>query len=467
MIKLSLKELVQVTHGELINKFTSAPTMKGISTDSRTLKRGNLFVTLKGEEHDGHEFIPEALGAGASCVLVRKDKAKDIDQKLKEKIALVAVDDTLRTLQDLAFWHRRKFDVKTVAITGSNGKTTTKDMVASVLSQKYKVIKSPRSFNTQVGVPLTLFDLDEHVEVLVVELGASMLGEIQRLTQISQPDIGVITNVSIAHLEFFESFENIVQAKFELLENMPEDKIAVLNSDDESLSVRVKKEKRRVVTFGIEKKAEFWAQEVSFTDKGEVNFVLNEKLPVQLKLIGRHNVYNALAALAVGTLLEIPSEKMTQILEDFTPPELRMRLLVFDGIRVINDSYNANPASVENALKTLNQMKASGRKIAVLGDMLELGKRSENFHKEAGNKVFDYGVDILVTVGNLSKFIAQGAKEKGLKNSSVISFDDKKNAIEYLCQNLKEGDLILVKGSRKMKLEDLVESLKRAYVNQS
>jgi UDP-N-acetylmuramoyl-tripeptide--D-alanyl-D-alanine ligase len=294
-----------------------------------------------------------------------------------------------------------------------------------------------------------------------------MLGEIQRLTQISQPDIGVITNVSIAHLEFFESFENIVQAKFELLENMPEDKIAVLNSDDESLSVRVKKEKRRVVTFGIEKKAEFWAQEVSFTDKGEVNFVLNEKLPVQLKLIGRHNVYNALAALAVGTLLEIPSEKMTQILEDFTPPELRMRLLVFDGIRVINDSYNANPASVENALKTLNQMKASGRKIAVLGDMLELGKRSENFHKEAGNKVFDYGVDILVTVGNLSKFIAQGAKEKGLKNSSVISFDDKKNAIEYLCQNLKEGDLILVKGSRKMKLEDLVESLKRAYVNQS
>lgn len=468
MIKLSVNELIQVTQGELLSgKFSGLLSIEGVSTDSRTLKKGHLFVALEGERHDGHKFIPEARDAGALCVMVRKDKLKNIDQKLKGKITLVAVDDTQKALQDLAFWYRKKFDVKAVAITGSNGKTTTKDMIASVLSQKYKVTKSCRSYNTQIGVPLTLFDLNEDVEILVVELGASMLGEIKRLTEISQPDIGVITNIASAHLEFFGSFENVIRAKFELLENMSDDKIAVLNSDDESLLEGMKKERKRVVTFGTTKKADFGAQDISFSDKGEINFLLNGKLPIQLKLIGKHNVYNALAAFAVGDLLGVDTEKIIQALQDFTPPDLRMELVEFNRITVINDSYNANPASMENALMALKKMKTSDRKIAVLGDMLELGEKSAKFHIEVGNKVYDCGVNLLVTVGKLSKWIAQGAKEAGLKNCSVISFEDKKKATEFLSENLKEGDLVLVKGSRKLKLEELVENLKRAHVNQS
>lgn len=468
MIKLCLNELIQITQGEsLRGRFDHSTSIEGVSIDSRTTKSGNLFVALEGEHHDGHQFIPEATDAGASCVMVKKDKKKNIDQKLKAKIALVAVDDTQKTLQELASWYREKFDVKTVAVTGSNGKTTTKDMIASVLSQKYKVIKSPRSYNTQIGVPLTLFDLNDSVEVLVVELGASRLGEIKRLTHIARPDIGVITNIAFAHLEFFGSLENVIRAKFELLENMSDDKIAVLNSDDESLLARMKKERKRVVTFGITKKADFWAQDIFFSDEGEVSFVLNKKFPVQLKLIGRHNVYNTLAAFAVGNLLGVDWEKMIQALKDFTPPNLRMELVEFNGIRLINDSYNANPASMKNALETLKEMKTSGRKVAVLGDMLELGEKSARFHKEVGNKVFDCGVDILVTLGELSKWIAQGAKEKGLKNSSVMSFEDKEQAMEFLSKILKEGDLVLVKGSRKMKLEDLVQGLKRVHVDQN
>jgi len=328
MIKLSLNQLVQITQGEFLKGESKGSTLwEGVSIDSRTTKKGNLFVALEGERHNGHEFVKEAMDAGASCVMVKKEKGENIDRKLKTKIAMVGVDDTQKALQELASWYRKGFNVRTVAITGSNGKTTTKDMIASVLSQKYKVVKSPRSYNTQIGVPLTIFNLSEEVDVLVVELGASMLGEIERLTHLSQPDVGVITNIASAHLEFFGSFENIIRAKFELLENMPDDKIAVLNSDDESLRARMKKEKKKVLTFGIDKKSDFWAKDIFFSDKGEVRFVLKEKIPVQLKLVGKHNVYNALAAFAVGELLGIDSEKIVQALEDFNPPDSRMELV--------------------------------------------------------------------------------------------------------------------------------------------
>ena len=468
MIKLRLKELIKVTQGQLLTPgFKGPSTFEGVSIDSRTLKKGNLFVALEGEHHDGHMFIPDIITAGASCVLMKKDKEKNINENIKGKITLIGVENTRKALQDLGGWHRKKFNVKTVAITGSNGKTTSKDMMAKVLSEKHRVIKSPRSFNTQIGVPLTLFNLSPEVEVLVVELGASMLGEIETLTRISLPDIGVITNITSAHLEFFESFENIIKAKFELLENMPENKTAVLNIDDESLLKRMQKEKRKVVTFGIDRKADFRAQDISFTDRGEVRFKLNGKFAVQLNLLGRHNVYNALAAFAVGDLLGVDAGRMAHALSDFTSPHMRMESVEFEGIRVINDSYNANPASMENALNALGQIKNAGRKVALLGDMLELGEKSEALHRELGERVVESRIDLLITVGQLAKWIGQGAKEKGLENSSNKSFEHKAEAIEFLRENLKQGDLVLVKGSRRMKLEDLVEDLRKIYVNQS
>ncbi len=468
MIKLSLNELARVVQAEPSGeKFNGSTFIEGVSIDSRTTEKGSLFVALEGKHHDGHDFIEEAANRGASCALVKKEKLKNIDQRSKGKIALLAVDDTLKGLQDLAGWYRGRFSVKTIGITGSNGKTTTKDMIASALSPKYQVIKSPRSYNTQIGVPLTIFDLNQDTEVLVLELGASMLGEIETLTRLSRPDIGVITNIASAHLEFFGSFENIIRAKLELLDNMSEEKIAVLNCDDESLFARTRQEKKQVLTFGIDRKADFRAHHISFSSKGEVSFVMNEKFPVRLKLIGRQSIYSALAAFAVASLLKIEPQVVIQALQNFAPAGLRMELQEFNRIRVINDAYNANPASVENALRTLREIKTSGRRIAVLGDMLELGEQSAELHKAVGNKVSDYGVDILVTVGELSRWTARGAKEKGLKNSSLVCFDNKKDVIGFLSENLKEGDLVLVKGSRKMKLEDLVESLKRVYVGQS
>jgi UDP-N-acetylmuramoyl-tripeptide--D-alanyl-D-alanine ligase len=468
MIKLSLKELIQVTQGELLTKgFNNSSYMEGVSIDSRTLKKGNLFVALEGENYNGHDFIPHVITAGVSCVLVKKAKVRNIDESIKGEIALIGVDDTRKALQDLGSWYRKKFSVKTVAITGSNGKTTTKDMTAEVLSTRYKVIKSPQSYNTRIGVPLTLFNLSSEVEVLVVELGASKLGEIEMLTRISLPDIGVITNITSAHLEFFGSFDNVIQAKFELLENMPQDKTAVLNIDDESLFNRMKREKKKVVTYGIDKKADFRAEDITFSDRGEVGFKINGKMRVQLKLVGKHNVYNALAAFAVGDLLGIDKERIAQVLRNFTSPHLRMEPVEFEGIRVINDSYNANPSSMENALNAIRQIKTSGRKVAVLGDMLELGEKSETFHRELGERVVESGIDLLITVGQLAKWIGRGAKKRGLENSSNKSFEDKGKVIQFLRQSLEPGDLVLVKGSRRLKLEDLVEDLRRIYSNQS
>jgi len=466
MIKASLKELARVLKGQLSGGQPEGSSyIEGVCIDSRITQKGNLFVALQGEHHDGHDFVSEAAAKGASCAIVDEGRLKDKDEKSKQKIPFLAVEDTRKGLQDLARWYLKKFSLKTVAITGSNGKTTTKDMIASVLSQDYNVIKSPKSYNTQIGVPLTIFELDQDTEVLVLELGASMLGEIEGLTRLSQPDMGVITNISPAHLEFFGSFENVVRAKLELLDNMKDDKIAVLNSDDESLLARAKVEKKRVVTFGTQRKADFRADDVSFSDKGEVGFVINRKFPVRLKLVGRHNVYNALAAFAVASLWQVDPKRAVQALEGFTPPDLRMELEEFDGIKVLNDSYNANPASMENALETLRQIKTAGRRIAVLGDMLELGEKSQSLHQEVGNKVFDCGIDILVTVGGLSKWIARSAREKGLDNSSITSFEHKAEVSTFLRENLKPGDVVLVKGSRKMKLEDVVESLKKVYVN--
>jgi UDP-N-acetylmuramoyl-tripeptide--D-alanyl-D-alanine ligase len=248
---------------------------------------------------------------------------------------------------------------------------------------------------------------------------------------------------------------------------MPQDKTAVLNSDDESLAIRMKKEKRKVVTFGIDSKADFRAEDISYSQRGEVRFKLNGKLPVQLKLLGRHNVYNALAAFAVGDLSGVDAKKIAPALRDFTSPPLRMEQVEFNGIKVINDSYNANPASMENALNAIRQIKTTGRKVAVLGDMLELGEKTQTFHRELGDKVAKSGIDILITVGKLAKWIGQGAEEKGLEKDSINSFEDKIEAIEFLRENLKAGDLVLVKGSRRMKLEELVENLRKVFVSQS
>ncbi|KPK77372.1 MAG: hypothetical protein AMJ89_02530 [candidate division Zixibacteria bacterium SM23_73] len=468
MLTISLNELLKVTGGKLWNDVRGNQNMaRGVSIDSRTIKRGNLFVAISGERFDGHQFVSEATNKGASLVIISKEKTNQVKKDELGEIPVVLVEDTKKALRDIAFWHRNKFEIPAVAVTGTNGKTTTKDMIAEVLSSKFRVLKSIKSYNNLIGVPLTLFELERDTQVLVLELGMSNPKEIGILTKTAKPNLGVITNIGPAHLESMQSLEKIAQAKFELLDNMPSPHTSVLNADDEFLAERIKNSREKTISFAIKNEADFKANELTISDEGYIGFKVNGKLNINLKLLGEHNVYNALAAFAVGTLLGVEEEKIKRCLEKYKPSELRMELVRFASIEVINDSYNANPVSMANALKTLRQMKNEGRKIAVLGDMLELGEKTLDYHFKLGRSAAESGIDLLLTVGKHSPAIGQGAKEHGMDKEKILAFDNNEKVSSYLLENLKAGDLVLIKGSRKMKLEEVVLSLKSLYGRQN
>jgi len=467
MIELKFKKLLDIVKGK---PFPEKPiedfVIKGVSIDSRKIEPQNLFIAIKGESFDGQDFIKEAMDKGASCVILNENKFSEKEEyffsSTKGKRA-VLVEDTRAALQNIAKWHRDKFKPKVVGVTGTNGKTTTKEMIAEILSKKYKVLRSEKSFNNQIGVPLTLLKLTSETEVLVLELGMNQPGEIGILTRMVQPDLGLITNIGPAHLEFMGSLERIAQAKFELLESMDEKGVIVLNADDPWLLEKGLKEKRKVYTFGLEREADFVAEKILQNGNGFFSFSVNSSFPISLKLLGKHNVYNALAAFSVGSILGVEEEKIKEALETYTPMGLRMELSQVNGVKILNDSYNANPFSMEKALDTLKGMRAEGRKIAVLGDMLELGEKSFEFHKKIGAKIMEYGIDHLFTLGNLSLGFAEGAEKKGFDKGNIFSFQDKKTLLENLLGFLKPGDLVLFKGSRKMGLEEVVEGLKKLY----
>jgi UDP-N-acetylmuramoyl-tripeptide--D-alanyl-D-alanine ligase len=468
MLSISLNELLKVTGGKLWNGGKKNQTIAtGVSIDSRTIKKGNLFVAIPGERFDGHQFVLEAAQKGASLVIMSNAKMNLLEKKKFNETFVVLVEDTKKALREIAFWHRNKFELPTVAVTGTNGKTTTKDMIAEICLSKFKVLKSIKSYNNLVGVPLTLFELDKDTQVLVLELGMSNLGEIGILTKTAKPNLGVITNIAPAHLESLESLEKIAQAKFELLDNMPLPYTAVLNADDEFLAKKVKELKEKAISFGIKNKADFKADEVATSDEGYVGFKINDKLDINLKLLGEHNVYNALASFAVGSFLGVDELKIKESLERYAPSELRMELVRMGNVKVINDSYNANPVSMEKALKTLKQMKSEGRKIAVLGDMLELGEKTFDYHLKLGKSVAKSGIDLLLTVGRFSLAIGQGAREYGMSPEKIWAFDNNERTSAYLLENLKAGDLVLIKGSRRMKLEEVVLTLKSSYGRQN
>ncbi len=470
MFEIRLNELIQVVGGEIYpGRYATGQLVKGVSIDSRNIRKGNLFVAIPGERFDGHQFLKEAAEKGADAAVIAKDKKHTVDQGALKKIAVILVEDTGRALRDMASWYRQNFDIRTIAVTGTNGKTTTKDMIAEVLSSRFKVLKSPKSYNNLIGVPLTLFQLSPRHQVLVMELGMSGSGEIAALTRLLNPSVGVITNIGPAHLESMESVEKIARAKFELADNMRSPKTLILNADDRILASRIEQKEKdeTVISFGINEVADFKADQLELNGNGYISFRVNQNLTVKLGLLGMHNVYNALTAFAVGRLFELDPREIKQKLERYLPSELRMELVQVRGIRVINDSYNANPVSMEKALETLNQIHTPGRKIAVLADMLELGEEAKQFHLELGRKAARLGLDRLLVVGELAGFVAQAAKEAGMSSQNVLTFADNKKVGFYLLENLKEGDLVLIKGSRKMRTEEVVLTLKTLYGRQN
>lgn len=433
--------------------------ISGVSIDSRTIKKGELFFAIKGERFDGHDFVDEALKKGAWGAVVERSVLESKYSSLSGLKNIIPVEDTLLSLQEMSGMHRRKFSMPVIGITGSNGKTTTKEMLAAILRQKGPVLKNEGNLNNHIGVPLILMKMNSSHRTAVIEMGMSGIGEIALLARLALPDIGVITNIGPAHLEFLGSIDAVAQAKGELLENMKQDGIAVLNADDRYFERLKNRYSGRVVSFGIENKADVMASNIlQQKDATDLSICTSDGcVQVRLRILGRHNIYNALAAAAAAMCVGMPLESVKFGLEGFSPVSMRSELMEIKGRLVIEDCYNANPRSMEAAIETLVSLRPGRLTIAVLGDMLELGPTGPEAHKEIGRTVARHGVDLLITIGALAHLIAEGAVEAGMSVQRVIKAGSISEAARLLRERSRRGDAILIKGSRGMRMERILE----------
>jgi UDP-N-acetylmuramoyl-tripeptide--D-alanyl-D-alanine ligase len=429
--------------------------VSGISTDSRQISAGDLFIPLIGENFDGHDYIQSAFDNGAAATLTQKDYLHFPGK------TTILVDDTLKALQSLAKWYRSKFDIPFVGITGSVGKTSTKEMVACAIGQRYNVLKNEGNFNNEIGLPLTMFKLDRSQEVAVLEMGMSAVGEIRTLASIVRPKVGIITNIGLSHIEKLGSRQNILKAKLEILEGLYADGLLILNGDDVMLSGVKDLLSCRTVSYGLEEGVDYQAYNVQ--SRGELGIDFNitvggQEYAINLPVPGVHNVYNALAAVAAGIELGVPMQDLQSGISHFRPENMRLNIVKTHDMTIINDAYNASPHSMKAALDVLSELQAT-RRIAVLGNMLELGEWSQRAHMDTGVYAARKKPDILVTVGNEAEYIVKGAVEAGYSPDQTNVLQNNQQAIEYLRKVLKPGDAVLVKGSRSMRMEQIVQAL--------
>ncbi|MFC1512244.1 UDP-N-acetylmuramoyl-tripeptide--D-alanyl-D-alanine ligase [Candidatus Latescibacterota bacterium] len=424
-----------------------------LSTDSRCALPGEVFFAIRGERFDGASFVGEASKAGAVLAVVNASAG------LREtaEITVAVVDDTVEALGQVAADYRSMFHGTVVAVTGTNGKTTVKEMLLAVLGGGFRVHGTKGNFNNRIGLPLSIAGLDRSHDCAVFELGMSAPGEIAALAAICRPDIGVILNVGPGHTEFFENIEAIADAKMELLATLSETGTAVINGDDELLKIAGERRAVRVIRFGLGPECEYRAGDIVINPEGCFTFRVNGD-SVNLNIPGFHSVYNALAAYAVARELGLEGRIIAEALSVFEAPDLRMQRFVNNGISYINDTYNANPVSMKAAAEVL-KLSTGDRKIAVLGDMLELGVMSEQAHRDIGEYYARAGVDILVVVGKFADLYAAGALGGGLTAEKVRCFQAGEDAAVFLNLEKRPGDLILVKGSRALKMERLIDML--------
>lgn len=455
MASFSFDEIRKATNAKLIYGNKKGFCI-GVSIDSRTLKEGELFIALKGERFDGHNFINSVIKNGSSAVIISNTEAIEGNDF---SCAIFLVDDTKKALEQLAHFNRKKFNVPVVAVTGSNGKTTTKDMISELLNSKFNVCCTEKNYNNEIGLSLTLLKITKEHDVCVVEMGMRGLGQIKSLCKIAEPDIGVITNVGTSHIGVLGSKENIAKAKGELIESLTEKGIAVLNGDDILVKEMGKNFKGRVIYYGLNGNYTVYGENVKFEDSGTkyTCICFDEAFKVNLKLLGIHNVYDALAATSTARILGVDVVKIQRVLGEFSPRSGRQSIININGFKVIDDAYNANPLSMEMAIYSLNQISAKN-KYLVLADMKELGEDEKHFHYEIGKKVAQTKFNGLITVGPLAKFIAKGAKENGFNEVHV--FDTCKEAADCIKNIAQEGDVFLLKGSHSMHMYTIPDLLK-------
>lgn len=450
MDKLSLKEVAQVTSAEVNSD--AEILFEGVTTDSRKITSGVLFVALKGERFNGEDFTAEALKKGAAAVLVSKGFNKNLDG------IILKVDDTLKAYSQIAETWRNRFDIPIVAVTGSNGKTTTKDLTAAALDALGHVQKTSGNFNNEIGVPMTLLALNENHKAAVVEIGMRGLGQIEALAQVVKPTVGIVTNVNETHIELLGTIENIARAKGELVTAIRDGGTVILNADNvHTLAMKnLAKGGVKVLNYSIEGDADFVAKDI-LIGSVSTEFTLSfrgKEYDFEIPMLGRHNVSNALAAIAAGYACGLSVSEVQRGFSTLTTTKMRYEVIRRDGLTIINDAYNASPASMRAAIRTTSEVY-SGRLIAVLGDMLELGTISEQIHREIGAELVENKFDTLITLGRLGKFIAEGARDAGLKN--IFTFDTHEDAAKKILEIVRDGDTILFKASHVMHMEKIIE----------
>ena len=448
-MRFSVDEISQAVSGKVCSM--GADSFGGMSTDTRKVKAGDLFVALVGETFDGHRFVEQAFERGAVGAVVSQD-VPDAEGK-----TIIRVGDTLLAYQNIARLYRERFDRPFVAITGSNGKTTTKDMVASVLEHRCAICKTQANFNNEIGLPFTLLSMKEDDEAAVVEMGMRGLGQIAQLTRIAHPTIGVVTNVGETHMEILGSIDNIALAKSELPKSLPARGIAILNGDDERVRKMADVTRAQVVLFGIDGDGlDVRAKDITKCAGGTsfVCCIADGEKEMMVPAFGRHNVQNALAAVAVGRALGMTLDDIAEGLTSFVPSGMRFAVQRVGDYTFINDAYNASPRSTAGAIDNLADI-TDGRKIVVFGDMLELGDITEDAHRGIGRKCAEKGVDAIFTYGSLACLAADEAKACGVP--AAVACDSHEEIAEYLNTYLQAGDTVLVKGSRGMKMETVIK----------
>lgn len=448
-----MAEIVQAVEGSY--GYPADTEITSVSTDTRTIKPGSVFIALKGANFDGHDYGAKACELGAEAVIA---------ERAVEGAKCIIVDSTERALLQLAAYYRRKFEIPLVGITGSVGKTTTKDMIALVMSKKYNTLKTEGNHNNEIGLPLTLFGIEEDTQAAVIEMGMSHAGEISRLSMCCEPTVAVITNIGHSHIENLGSQQGILKAKMEILDGAQYMAPLILSMDDKLLAQIEARHGRQIIFYSVKKKtADVYASDIKADENG-IGFTVNYsggKVGVRLNCLGEHNIKNALAAFCVGLTLGIEPEKMAEAIGEFKPQGIRQNVREVRGMTFIVDCYNAAPDSIKAALSALSQTACpeGAKRVAVLSDMLELGKHSRTLHKMTGEYVAASAADMLYCCGNDAKYYVDGAVKKGMVEENCRYFEDKSEMTAALREILKEGDVVLFKGSRGMKLEEAVDAL--------
>lgn len=449
METLRVSEIAKVCGGE----FNIDTEITSVAIDTRKIEKGCLFICIKGERFDAHRFIDEAFEKGAAAVMISED--------VKIDKPYIKVDDTAKQMLSLAGYYRSKFDIPIVALTGSVGKTTTKEFTHLVVNSKYKAIKTLGNLNNEIGLPQMLFMLDSSTEAAVIEMGMNHFGEIHRLSTATQPTVGIITNIGVSHIENLGSREGILEAKLEILDGLKKGAPLLLNGDNDLLST-VKNDDYKIYFYAVDNDADFKAVDIK-ENPNTTSFTVQyfgKEQKITIPAVGKHNVYNALAAFAVGILLDIDAETAADALKTYEPSGMRQKVVEINGITSIEDCYNASPDSMKAGITTLAGIQAC-KKIAVLSDMLELGEYSEQAHYDVGTMAAENKIDYLLCVGSDAKYIVDGARDNGLLNAYL--FDSKQSLTDKLFEIAEKGDAVLFKASRGMKLEEVISEIYKRW----